>query len=64
MENIMAEIEKDETPAKRTGTLNGEKNKPIHLPIKRPETSGKQTDSPALKRMKRRKSNRFILLKR
>ena len=33
MENIMAEIEKDETRAKRTGTLNEEiKTNPIHLP--------------------------------
>ena len=35
MENIIAEIEKDETPAKRTGTLIMEiKTNQIHLPEK------------------------------
>ena len=52
MENIMAEIEKDEPRAKRTGTLNitGEKNKPDSSASKKDETSGTQTDSPALKK--------------
>ena len=35
MENIISEIDKDETPAKRTGTLKyGDKNNPIHPPKK------------------------------
>ena len=52
MENIMAEIEKDESRAKRTGSLNitGEKNKPDSSASKKAETSGTQTDSPALKK--------------
>ena len=52
MENIMAEVEKDEPRAKRTGTLNlaGEKNKPDSSASKKAETSGAQTDSPALKK--------------
>ena len=52
MENIMAEVEKDEPRAKRTGSLNitGEKNKPDSSASKKAETSGTQTDSPALKK--------------
>jgi uncharacterized protein (TIGR02271 family) len=52
MENIMAEVEKDEPRAKRTGTLNvtGEKNKPDSSASKKAETSGTQTDSPTLKK--------------
>ena len=52
MENIMAEVEKDEPRAKRTGSLNitGEKNKPDSSVSKKAETSGTQTDSPALKK--------------
>ena len=52
MENIMAEIDKDEPRAKRTGSLNitGDKNKPDSSASKKNETSGTQTDSPALKK--------------
>jgi uncharacterized protein (TIGR02271 family) len=52
MENIMAEVDKDEPRAKRTGSLNvtGEKNKPDSSASKKAETSGTQTDSPALKK--------------
>ena len=52
MENIMAEVEKDEPRAKRTGSLNitEEKNKPDLSASKKAETSGTQTDSPALKK--------------
>ena len=52
MENIMAEVEKDESRAKRTGSLNitEEKNKPDSSASKKDETSGTQTDSPALKK--------------
>jgi Domain of unknown function (DUF2382) len=52
MENIMAEVDKDEPRAKRTGSLNvtGEKNKPDLSASKKAETSGTQTDSPALKK--------------
>ena len=42
MENIMAEVEKDEPRAKRTGSLNitGEKTNQIHLPVKRLKRAG------------------------
>ena len=52
MENILSEIDKDEPRAKRTGSLNvtGEKNKPDSSASKKAETSGTQTDSPALKK--------------
>ena len=65
MENIMAEIEKDEPRAKRTGTLNvtGEKNKSNSSSQKRNETSGNQTNSPAVKRMKRMGIKQILLLK-
>ena len=47
MENILSEIDKDETSRKRTGTLNGDKNKSNSPSQKRNETSGNQTNSPA-----------------
>jgi uncharacterized protein (TIGR02271 family) len=52
MENILSEIDKDEPRAKRTGSLNvtGEKNKLDSSASKKAETSGTQTDSPALKK--------------
>ena len=52
IENIMAEVEKDEPRAKRTGSLNitEEKTKPDLSASKKAETSGTQTDSPALKK--------------
>ena len=50
MENILSEIDKDETPTKRTGTLNGDKNKSNSSSQKRNETSGNQTNSPASKK--------------
>ena len=50
MENILSEMDKDETPTKRTGTLNGDKNKSNSSPQKRNETSGNQTNSPASKK--------------
>ena len=52
MENIMAEVEKEETREKRTGSLavQGEKNKPDSSASKKDETSGTQTDSPALRK--------------
>ena len=50
MENIISEINKEETPKNVQAPLIGDKNKPIHPPIKRNETSGKQTDSPASKK--------------
>ena len=50
MENILSEMDKDETPTKRTGTLNGDKNKSNSSSQKRNETSGNQTNSPASKK--------------
>ena len=52
MENIMSEIEKDETSAKRTGTLNisGEKNKSDSSAQKKDELSAKRTDSSTSKK--------------
>ena len=51
MENILAEMDKDELLQNAQAPLyTGEKNKPIHPPRKRNETSGKQTDSPASKK--------------
>ena len=48
----MAEVKKDETREKRTGSLavKERKTNQIHLPVKRNETSGTQTDSPALEK--------------
>ena len=45
IENIMAEVEKDEPRAKRTGSLNitEEKTKPDLSASKKTETSGTQT---------------------
>jgi uncharacterized protein (TIGR02271 family) len=52
MENIMSEMDKDETPAKRTGTLtvSGEKNNPNSSASKKDEASGTLTDSPVIKK--------------
>ena len=50
MENILSEMDKDETPTKRTGTLNGDKNKSNSSSQKRNETSGNQTNSTAGKK--------------
>ena len=51
IESIMAEVEKEETREKRTGslTVHGEKNKPDSSASKKDETSGTLTDSPAIK---------------
>ena len=41
MENILSEMDKDESPTKRTGTLNMEiKTNPIHPPKKEMKRAG------------------------
>ena len=54
IESIMAEVKKEETREKRTGSLavQGEKNKPESAVSKKDEVSGTLTDSPVSKESK------------
>ncbi|KXH86943.1 YsnF/AvaK domain-containing protein [Sporosarcina sp. HYO08] len=54
IENILAEVEKEETREKRAGSLavQGEKNKPESAVSKKDEASGTLTDSPVRKESK------------
>ena len=63
MENILSEIDKDETPTKRTGTLNGDKNNPIHPPKKEMKRAGIKRILLPVKRMKRMEIKQILLLK-